>query len=187
MDVKEVTSTEADGASAVGLPPMGAPAKFASGLVWIAAAAALIVAVLGTADALSTLIRNRPLAGVLEVTELSLVVIVCMSQPFIVLTGAHITLDLITPRTGSPLYWLRLVLTLAAALLFYGLIAWTAWDAFLQSWDVRQVTDGVVRLPVYPVKLLLVIGMAAAALMVPVLLYQKFLRLRAGRAGKVVS
>lgn len=151
----------------------GIATRVASGLVWLAAAAAVVVAFLGTADAVSTLLRNRPLPGVLEVTELSLVVIVCMTQPWIVLKGAHITLDLIDPRAGGPLYWLRAVLTLAAALLVYGLIAWTGWDAFTQSWRVRQMTDGVVRLPVYPIKLLLVVGMAAAALMVPVLIWRE--------------
>ena len=156
----------------------GPAVRLASILVWFAAAAAVVVALLGTADALSTLLRGRPLPGVVEVTELSLVIIVCMTQPWIVLKAAHITLDLFVPQPGSLLHMLRLVLTLAAVLMVYGIIAWTGWDAFVQSWRVGQETDGVVRLPVYPVKLLLVVGMAAAALTAPIVLWHEIRRKR---------
>lgn len=127
-------------------------------MLWVAAIASLVIATLGTMDALSTLVLDRPARGVLEATELFLVVIVFMSQPYLVLRGAHIWLDLLKPKAGSALQFVRAILTYAAAMLCYGLIAWTGIDALVSSWSVKEQTDGVVLLPVYPVRALLVLG-----------------------------
>lgn len=134
---------------------IGKPAK---ALLFIAAAASVAVSALGTGDVVSTFLFNKPIPGVLEATEMLLVVIIFMAQPFIVLSGAHITLDLISMRPRSVLLVARTAITVVAGVLCYGLIAWTAFDAFLSSLAVGEKTGGSVGLPVYPVRLLIVFG-----------------------------
>jgi TRAP-type C4-dicarboxylate transport system permease small subunit len=139
--------------------------RLAIGCLWAAAAASLAVAGLGTADAIASLIQNRPIPGVLEVTELALVTIVFMAQPYVVLSGAHIALDLFRFRSGGALHRLRVILVLATGLVTYGLIAWTGTIALLEAWSVRLRTDGIVAIPVYPIKALLVLGSSVALIM----------------------
>lgn len=159
-------SSQADDREDLPWQPQGRLGQVAVAFTWVAAAAGAVVAAFGTADAIASFVYDRPLAGVVEVTELALVVIIAMTQPFIVMSGSHITLDLFAPRDGSIAAFLRRALSLATALLTYGLITFTAWSTFAASWAVREQTDGVVRLPVYPVKFLLVLGMAMTCLVI---------------------
>ncbi len=132
--------------------------KLAKSLLVVAAAASVAVSALGTGDVVSTFLFNKPIPGVLEATEMLLVVIIFMAQPFIVLSGTHITLDLISMRPRSLLFIVRTAITVIAGVLCYGLIAWTAFDAFRSSLAVSERTGGSVGFPVYPVRFLIVFG-----------------------------
>lgn len=134
----------------------------ASLLLWVGGAASVLIAALGTADALSSFLRGRPLAGVVEFTQLALVTLVFTVQPYVLVQRAHIRLDLIKYRAGSFGDWLTRTLTFAAALLCYGLIAYTSWFGFLTSMEARESTEGVIAMPVYPVKGLLFLGSSIA-------------------------
>lgn len=136
--------------------------RLANTFLWIGVIASMAVASLGTLDAVASLLVSRPIPGVVEITELALVVIIFMSQPAIVLARAHIVLDLFNPGPSTFLYRLRGILTLFTGLLTYGLIAWTGSQAFVESWMVRMRTDGIVSIPVYPIKALLVVGSTGA-------------------------
>ena len=134
----------------------------ASLLLWVGGAASVLIAALGTADALSSFLRGRPIAGAVEFTQLALVTLVFTVQPYVLVQRAHIRLDLIRYRPGSLGGWLTSVLTFAAALLCYGLIAYTSWFGFVTSLEARESTEGVIALPVYPVKGLLFLGATIA-------------------------
>lgn len=134
----------------------------ASLLLWVGGVASVLIAVLGTADALSSFLRGRPLAGVVEFTQLALVTLVFTVQPYVLVRRAHIRLDLISYRPGSLGDVLTRTLTFGAALLCYGLIAYTSWFGFVTSLEVRESTEGVIALPVYLVKGLLFLGSAIA-------------------------
>lgn len=144
-------------------------------LLYVSMAAIIVVATVGTADAVMSVVGNRPIPGVFELTELALVLIIFMAQPFIILTGSHIALDLVALRPGSLMSNLRDALTLVMGLLCYGVIAWTGAQGFIESLAVRQATDGIVGIPIYPVKFLLAFGAAATALtIVGMLIYRRF-------------
>lgn len=130
----------------------------ASGLVWVGGVASVLIAVFGTADAVSSLIRGRPLAGVVEFTQLALVTLVFTVQPYVLLHRAHIRLDLIQYRSGSLGDLFSRSLAYGTALLCYGLIAYASWPSFVSSLAAREHTEGIIALPVYPVKGLLFLG-----------------------------
>jgi len=138
--------------------------------LWVAVIASLLVAALGSADSVSSFVRNRPIPGVFEITELSLVVIIFMAQPYLMLTNSHIKLDLYNPKSGSFGYYLRAGMTIASGLLCYGLIAWTGFDALVASWEINERTDGVVLIPIYPVKFFLVLGAGVTFVSIGVIL-----------------
>ena len=149
--------------------------RVATFLLYVSVAAIVVVAIAGTADVVMSVVANRPIPGVFELTELSLVLVIFMAQPFVMLTGSHIALDLIALRPGTLLCKLRDSLTLLMGLLCYGVVAWTGAQAFLASLAVRQATDGIVAIPVYPVKFLLSFGAAVTvATLVLMLAYRRF-------------
>lgn len=154
--------------------------RLAGAFLWVAMIASVVVAALGTLNAAASLLLSRPIPGIVEITELALVVIVFMSQPGIVLARAHIVLDLLDPKPSTFLHRLRGILTVMTGLLTYGLIAWTGGQAFLESWAIRMRTDGIVSIPVYPIKALLVLGSAGA---IAIILLMAFQRISAARFG----
>lgn len=151
-------------------PAITAAERFASLLLYVSGAAIVVVAAAGTADAVLSVIGSRPIPGVFELTELALVLIIFMAQPFIILTGSHIALDLVAMPAGSLMNKLRDVLTLLLGLLCYGVIAWTATQGFLESLAVRQATDGIVGIPVYPFKFMLAFGAAVTVVVIVLML-----------------
>lgn len=148
----------------------------ASLLIWVGGAASVLIALFGTLDALSSLFRGRPLTGVVEFTQLALVVLIFTAQPYVLLHHAHIRLDLLKFRPGSFADTAGRSLTVAAALLCYGLIAYTSWPSFLTSLEGREYTEGILALPVYPVKGLLFLGSAVAFLIVLFFLVGRILK-----------
>lgn len=133
----------------------------ATAFLWLAAAASLLVAVAGTANVVMSFLFNRPIAGVLEVTELALVLIIFMSQPYVYLHGMHISVELVKSEEYYYLKYVKLSATALSAIASFSLISWTGWQSFLASWDTRQKTDGIVAIPVYPIKFALVAAAAA--------------------------
>lgn len=141
----------------------------ASGLLWVGGVASILIAIFGTADAVSSVLRGRPLAGVVEFTQLALVTLVFTVQPYVLVHRAHIRLDLIQFRPGSLSDLFSRTLAYLSALLCYGLVAWAAWPSLLSSLAAREHTEGIIALPVYPVKGLLFLGAAISFAIVLIL------------------
>ncbi|BCH29783.1 hypothetical protein MesoLjLc_17130 [Mesorhizobium sp. L-8-10] len=148
----------------------------ASGLLWVGGAASVMIAAFGAADAVSSVIRGRPLAGVVEFTQLALVTLVFTVQPYVLVTRAHIRLDLIKYTRGSAGDWISRSLAHGTAMMCYGLIAYASWPSFLTSLAAREHTEGIIALPVYPVKGLLFLGATIAFGIVVILMIRSSYR-----------
>jgi TRAP-type C4-dicarboxylate transport system permease small subunit len=133
----------------------------------VSAIAILATAAAGTLDVLMTLALGRPIPGVFEFAQLALVVIIFMAQPFIVLSGSHIMVELISLKRGSVLERLRSFVVFGFAATFYLVIAVSAYQGFMESVAIREVSDGLVRIPVTPFKFAILLGAVIALLAVP--------------------
>ena len=131
-------------------------------LLCLSSVAIVLIALAGAADSLGSSIFSTPILGVFELTELLLVVIIFMAQPHVVLTGSHIQLELFGFEPGSAAGRFT---TALLGMLCYGVIVAASWRGFTEAWHIREATAGVYAIPVYPVKLILVIGAALAFLM----------------------
>ena len=134
-------------------------------LLCLSSVAIVLIALAGAADSLGSSIFSPPILGVFELTELLLVVIIFMAQPHVVLTGSHIQLELFGFEPGSAAGRVRRFTTALLGMLCYGVIVAASWRGFTEAWHIREATAGVYAIPVYPVKLILVIGAALAFLM----------------------
>ncbi|MFT4795319.1 MAG: TRAP-type mannitol/chloroaromatic compound transport system permease small subunit [Paracoccaceae bacterium] len=136
----------------------------------------LIVAVmvLVNADVIGRVVFNSPVSGVPEIVSMSIVAIVFLqvAQAFRLgrLTRTEAVLDFIEKRAPRLRFLLELVFSLAAIALIWQLF-WASQPLFLKAW-VRGTYEGTVgdfTAPIWPVKLIILIG--CAALFVQLLLH----------------
>lgn len=136
----------------------------------------LIVAVmlLVNADVIGRVVFNAPVSGVPEMVSMSIVAIVFLqvAQAFRKgrLTRTEAVLDFVEKRAPKVRLALELVFSLAAIALIWQLY-WASQPLFVKAW-VRGTYEGTVgdfTAPIWPVKLIILIG--CAALLVQLLLH----------------
>ena len=138
--------------------------KLARGLEHLAFGAVLLGGVglmvsmaLGVGDVIGTLLGS-PLAGALEITESTMVLIVFGGLAYAQIRRRHLRVELVYLLAGP---WLRsamdIVATLAA-LVFFTLLAWQGWREAMFSLTISEATTGLVRLPLFPARFALVFG-----------------------------
>jgi TRAP-type C4-dicarboxylate transport system permease small subunit len=131
---------------------------------WIAGLAVLVMAVFGGLDVFSTVLLGRPLDATIESTEALMVIGAFMGVGLLHKRRAYIAVDLVRERSGLPARRALDILALALMGGYFGLIAWRGWVDALESLAVREFSAGLMRIPLYPSKFALAIGMTIGTL-----------------------
>ncbi|MFV0515406.1 MAG: TRAP transporter small permease subunit [Jhaorihella sp.] len=133
----------------------------------------VLVMLVVNADVAGRVLLGAPVAGVPEIVSMSIVAIVFLqiAQAFRQgrLTRTEAVLDYLAGRAPRLRHLAELLFALAAASLVWMILA-AAWPLFLKSWSrgTYEGTVGDFTAPVWPVKLIILIG--CAALLVQLLL-----------------
>lgn len=106
---------------------------------------------------------NQPLRGTIELTELAVVILVYLGLARTEDRDAHITVDLLYGRLGVTAQLALRVFAGVVAVVVVTAMTWRLW-VFAGQLDAGNYTTGTLRLPLYPVALLGVVGSAAFAL-----------------------
>lgn len=114
---------------------------------------------LGVGDVVGTLV-NHPVAGAQEVTESTMVLIVFGGLTYAQIRRRHIRVELFYLRAGPRLRSAMDLVASAAAMVYFGLLIWQAWNEAMYSWQIKEATFGLIRFPLYPARFLLVAGTA---------------------------
>lgn len=114
---------------------------------------------LGVGDVVGTLV-NHPVAGAQEVTESTMVLIVFGGLTYAQIRRRHIRVELFYLRAGPQLRSAMDIVAAAAAIVYFGLMIWQAWNEAMYSWQIKEATFGLIRFPLYPARFLLVAGTA---------------------------
>lgn len=106
-----------------------------------------------------------PMRGTVELTELAVVVLVYLGLSYAESRDRHIAVDLLYVRLGVRG---RLVLRVFAGIVSFIVIAAMTWRLLVYAGQLEAggYTTGILRLPLYPVALLAVLGSATFALAV---------------------
>jgi len=136
----------------------------AVGLLLLGAVGMLVSMALGVADVVGTEFLGRPVPGALEVTESTMVLIVFGALAHAQKRRAHIRVELLYGVAGPRTRAFMDVTTHLAALVFFALLTWQGIGEFRYSWEMREATMGTIRFPLYPARLLLVVGAALLVL-----------------------
>lgn len=120
--------------------------------------AALGAMALGTADVVGTQFLGRPVPGALELTENSIVLIVFGGLSHAQIRRAHIRVEILYESVGKRM---RSVMDLFAdlvALGFFSALLWLGVGEMLFSLRIGEATVGLIRLPLWPARMILCLG-----------------------------
>ncbi|WP_180900513.1 TRAP transporter small permease [Martelella soudanensis] len=146
------------------LSGMSAKALFA-----VSGAAMVLIAMIGFSDVVASFLFRAPLKGVFEATELLLVVLIFLAQPFAVFARGHVALDLLDFAHGSFGARVRMLLIVVTGALCYGVLVRSSYASFIASYQIQEISQGLVKLPVYPAKFAVFLGSVLALVQVLVL------------------
>jgi TRAP-type transport system small permease protein len=126
-----------------------------------------MVALLGwtVVDILGRSMFSRPLRGTVELTELAVVVLVYLGLARTEDRDAHISADLLFVRLSPTGQLLSRIFAGVVASVVITAMTWRLYD-YGNQLDAGGYTTGILRLPMYPVALLAVLGSAAFGLAV---------------------
>jgi TRAP-type C4-dicarboxylate transport system permease small subunit len=116
-----------------------------------------IMIFLVAADAIGRYVFNRPIIGVLEITELMMLFIVFLAFAYVESENAHVRVDLVISRFPRKI---RLYIECLVTLISLGTIGIIAWQAVLYSLELRQQGNLTASLgvPISPFLLVVAFG-----------------------------
>jgi len=169
-----------------GLPLPGGFARLtqalnALGTLWIVGLMLLI-----NTDVLGRELFNRPVRGVTELVSLSIVGIVFLQLADTLAAGRMTRADVLLDRLKRTTPWLAALLQalyhLAGALLM-AVILWAAWEPLVESIRIQEYVGalGDFTAPVWPVRLIMLVGMVVTLLTFVLLAWLDLRRLQALR------
>jgi TRAP-type C4-dicarboxylate transport system permease small subunit len=164
------------------------------GLEWVARVFHIIsvfgllaIALLVCADVLSRGLFNRPVPGTAEMVANTLVGLLFLQLPFAVLSNSMIRATVVYDAVGNRG---RLAIETVTCLLGIGIcgaIAYGGWGPMLAAIEIGAYEgEGALRVPIWPVRIILVVMSALAALAYLAMLVNAW-RARAPRGGTAAA
>lgn len=141
----------------------------------------------GVADVVGTEFLGRPLLGTLEFTESTMVLVVFGALAYAQERRAHIRVELLYSYVGPRGKSFMEAVTHIVAFIFFALVAWQGYVELLYSWEIKESTMGSVRFPLYPARILLLLGVWLLLLRLAIDIVQDISRLRRGEPPPEVA
>lgn len=161
--------------------------RLALGLLLLGTLGMIAAMLVGVADVVGTEFFGRPVLGTLEFTESTMVLVVFGALAYAQERRAHIRVELLYSNVGPAGKSFMEAVTHIVAFVFFALVAWQGYVELLYSWEIKESTMGSVRFPLYPARVLLVIGVALLILRLAIDIAQDIGRLRRGEPPPEVA
>ena len=113
---------------------------------------------LGTADVVGTQLFGQPVHGALELTESTMVLIVFGALTYAQIRRSHIRVEFFYTHAGPRAQAAMDVIADLMAILFFSLLLWQAANEAVFSLSIDESTVGLIRLPLWPARIILVAG-----------------------------
>ncbi len=156
----------------------------ALGTLWIVALMVLI-----DGDVLGRELLNAPVRGATELVSLSIVGIVFLQLADTLVAGRMTRADVLLDRLQRTTAWLAAALqalyhAVGAALM--GVILWAAWEPLVESIRIQEYVGalGDFTAPVWPVRLIMLVGMTATLIAFVLLAWLDLRRMRRLREAR---
>jgi len=129
-----------------------------TGLALVTSWATVIMMLLGTADVVGTKFFNSPVPATYEATAALMVALVFGGLAYAQKLKRHVKVELLVCRFPAKAQALSEVAGLLIGAIFFALFTWRSFNLFWQSWIIKEAEAGIIRFPIYPGKLLMVLG-----------------------------
>ena len=131
--------------------------QFEDFLNLIAALAILMLMILGSAQIFLRSVLNSPIAGYIDLVELSMASMAFLGAAYCQRLGGHIRMEMLVGRLKGRWLWAFETVRTLVALFIIGVLIWYGWDHFLRSYELGDSTIDA-EYPVWPSKLLVPIA-----------------------------
>lgn len=123
----------------------------------VAAFAILLLMLLGTSQIFLRSVFNSPIAGYIDLVELSMASMAFLGAAYCQRLGAHIRMELLIGKLQGRALWFAEILGTLAALGIIAVLIWYSWGHFLRAFQLGDTTIDA-EYPVWPSKLLVPIA-----------------------------
>lgn len=135
--------------------------SLSAGMSKLAAFWIFVLMVFMIADILGRVLFNHPLQGTYEIVKVSIVGIVFLQAPHTLWRDRHIRSHLLLATLGPRPREVLNTFTHLLGTAVFALIFLSNWAPTLLSWRILEIEgDGTLRVPVYPVRSILLLGSA---------------------------
>lgn len=159
--------------------------RVALAVLMIGAIGMVVSTLLGAADVVGTQFLQQPVHGALEITESTMVVIVFGALAYSQIRRNHIRVELLYARGGPRTQAAMDLFADLMAILFFSLLLWQAVLEAQFSLQIDESTFGLIRIPLWPARIMLAAGTALMILQLSIDLVTDTKRLIEG--GEVVT
>lgn len=129
-----------------------------------AALLTFLLSFLVVADVLGRAIFSKPVKGTPEMVSMSIVIICFLLAAYAVQSRSMISTDVIVGAFGMRGQHAATLLSGILGLIFFGLIFWGSFEPTLYAWTSGEFEgEGALRVPVWPARLVILIGSLLAA------------------------
>lgn len=125
----------------------------------LAAVAIFMLMILGTTQIFMRTVLNSPIAGYIDLVELSMAGMAFLGAAYCQRLGAHIRMEILVSHLRGRWLWGFEVVGTLVALFIIGVLIWYGWGHFLRSYQLGDTTIDA-EYPVWPSKLLVPIAFA---------------------------
>ena len=101
---------------------------------------------------------RSPMHSTEEITEFMMVALVYFTLAHTQALRAHISVDFLVSRYSVKAKLICEILMYILGVLFFLLISWQSGLAAVHAWNIKEITFGVMPLPLFPAKFLVSLG-----------------------------
>lgn len=124
----------------------------------VSAGLVLVMAVLGTSDVLGRYLFSKPIPGAYELMQFTLGGVALFAFAYVQHNKCHITVSILTrwlPRKAAAVLDIMFLVLMLAV---FVLISWQGGRGAIAAWRARDVTIGLIELPIGVAKMVIPIG-----------------------------
>lgn len=162
--------------------PTGAAGRLIAGIQYITGAAILILMLLTTADVVKRSITGGSIRGVIEITEIALVVTVFFGLVGAEVSGAHIRTSVLVDRLRTRVAGMITMTSLSVCTFVTG---WLTYQTALRaqaSIETGEYRFGLLSIPIWPARVAITLGLAGLTVALVARLVGEFRAWRDNRA-----
>jgi TRAP-type C4-dicarboxylate transport system permease small subunit len=159
----------------------------ARALAIFAGAAIAALAVLAVSDVVMRKLGNRGIPGVLELTEIVLVVAVFAALMSSELNWAQVRTPILTERLGLRAAETLRIIGRVCAIILLVVAVWVTTLGAIESVRVGEYRFGLIQVPIWPARVAIPIGLAGLALAIAVHVAFAIRRLRSARPAVALT